>query len=378
MEYDILIKNAFCIDPAQKVNKIMDVAIKKNKISLVAENITDEAEQVIDGTGYILTPGLIDFHTHIYCGGTDIGIAADSSYIPTGVTAAVDAGSTGSAAFDAYMRGCISNTLIRTKSFINVCPTGMGTMKFHEVVSEKCIDVDKTQLMVEKYRDHVIGLKIRASSDIVGQEGLKPIVAAIKLAEKLELPLAVHTTNPPVFAGELVNLLRSGDIYVHCYQGTGNNIIEDGRVSEAIKNARQRGVIFDAANGGNHWVFAVAEQAMREGFYPDVISTDLTVKTLFKEPVHSLPYIMSKYLNMGMDLYEIVKACTQNPAKLMGMQSQIGSLQVGAFADIAVLKLLDRKVVFRDTKKQERVGNKLLANKMTIFDGKIVYKSIDF
>lgn len=376
--YNILIKNAWCMDPLQNINKIMDVAVKANKIAAIAECITETAEQVIDAQGCIITPGLIDFHTHIYNGGTDIGIVADSSYIPTGVTAAVDAGSAGSATFDAYMRGCISNTLIRTKSFINVCPSGMGTMKFHEVVSEKCIDIDKTKLMVEKYRQQIIGLKIRASADIVGQEGLKPIVAAIKLAEELKLPLAVHTTNPPVLAGELVDLLRSGDIYVHCYQGTGNSIIEGGTVSEQIKNARRRGVIFDAANGGNHWVFAVAEQAMLEGFYPDVISTDLTVKTLFKEPVHSLPYIMSKYLNMGMDLYEIVKACTQTPAQLMGMQSQIGSLQVGAFADIAILKLLDCKVVFKDTKKQERVGNRLLANKMTVLNGKIAYRTIDF
>lgn len=377
MNYDILIKNAICIDSSQKINEKMDVAIIGNRISEIAKNIDSNSALEINAEGCIVTPGLIDFHSHIYYGGTDIGISADSAYLPTGVTAVVDAGSAGSANFDAYMKGCVTNTLLRVKSFVNVCPTGLGTTKFHENIAARYFDIEKTKLIVEKYRSEIIALKIRASSDLLEGNGVETIKAAIKLAEELGLPLAIHTTNPPILAGELAEMLRAGDIYIHCYQGTGHNIIEQDVVSEKIQQARKRGVVFDAANGGNHWVFNVTEQAIRQGFYPDIISTDLTVKTLYREPVHSLPYIMSKYLMMGMELTDIIKSCTETPAKLMNMADEIGTMKVGAFADIAILKVVNKTIRFVDTNKEIRYGDRAIENQMTIKDGKIVYRSLN-
>lgn len=378
MAYDILIKNALCIDIEQNINKNMDVAVINNRIAKIEPVITEPALQTIDADGCILTPGLIDFHTHVYYGGTDIGIHADSAYLPTGVTSVVDAGSAGSATFESYMNSCVMNSVVRIKSFINVCPTGLGTMKFHENVSSTVFDKIKTKRMLDKYKDNILALKIRASSELVGSAGLEPLRAAAAFAKELNLPLAVHTTNPPSSAGELADILKAGDIYIHCYQGTGNNIIAAGQVSDKILAARERGVIFDAANGGNHWVFDVAETAFKQGFYPDIISTDLTVKTLFKPPVHSLPYIMSKYLNMGMKLADIIKACTATPAKLMHMQNEIGTLKIGAVADITILKLINKPIVFTDTKKEQRTGNRFFENQLTIKDGSVVYRSINF
>lgn len=378
MFYDLLIKNAFCFDSAQNIYETRDLAIKENRIVKFSKKINENALRTIDAKGHILTAGLIDFHTHVYSGGTDIGINADIAYIPTGVTTVVDAGSAGSANFEAYIKNCVLNSVIRIKSFINVSPTGLGTMKFHECVSPKFFDIEKTKFLVEKYRENIVALKIRASSDIVGKEGIEPVLSALEFAQKINLPLAVHTTNSPVLAGDLATLLRKNDIYIHCYHGTGNNIIEEGKVSEKICIARKKGVIFDAANGGNHWSFAVAEKAMNENFYPDVISTDLTVKTLHNSPVYSLPYIMSKYLNMKMPLEDIIKSCTETPARLIGMADTIGTLKEGALADISILKIIDKKTRYVDTNKEERFGDKLIVNKMTIKDGKILYRAIDF
>ena len=199
------------------------------------------------------------------------------------------------------------------------------------------------------------------------------------MAEEFGLPVAVHTTNPPEDAAEIAKLLRSGDIYVHVYQGTGSNITNsEGKVKAEVKAARERGVIFDAANGGNHWVFAVARAAIKDNFYPDVISTDITTKTLYKSPVYGLPYIMSKYLNMGMNLESVVAACTSKPAQLMHMEHKIGTLKPGAYADVALFRLIDAPAKFSDTKGEVMIGEQLLVPKATIKDGQLVYKAIEF
>lgn len=379
MKYDMIIKNGLIIDPGQKVNKVCDIAIIDNKIAEIKENIDAKATHEIDAAGFLVVPGLIDFHTHVFSGGTDIGISPDMAYLPTGVTSAVDAGSAGTANYEAFSANIIARQNVRIKSFINVCSTGLVTTKYHENVLPQYFDRKKMNRILDKYKDEILGLKIRTSRELVKDNGLEPLKEAVQWVQELNLPLAVHTTNPPSEAGDIAELLRSGDIYVHCYQGTGHNIINSqGRVCEKIKEARKRGVIFDAANGGNHWVFKVAQAAMADGFYPDVISTDLTTKTLFKSPVHSLPYIMSKYLNMGMDIETIIAACTVRPAQFMGLENQIGTLKVNAYADIAIMKVVNKETPFFDTQQESIVGRKLLVNQLTIKNGTIVYQALDF
>lgn len=379
MKYDIVIKGGTLLDPALKLSAVADIAVKENKIVEIHDNIRTEAELTIQAAGQLVLPGLIDFHTHVFFGGTDIGVSPDMSFLPQGVTAAVDAGSAGTANYRLFSSSVIANSIVRIKAYLNVCPTGLGTTKYHENVSPAYYDQRKLSMIVEEFGDEILGLKIRSSKELVEAEGLEPLRQTIALAEHFGLPVVVHTTNPPEEAGEIAKLLRPGDIFAHVYHGTGHSIINsDGTVCEAIKKARARGVIFDAANGGNHWVFAVAKAAMADSFYPDIISTDITAKTLYKPPVYGLPYIMSKYLTMGMDLMSVIEACTSTPARLMNMAGRIGTLQPGAYADIAIFNLMDVPVRYLDTKKEAMIGNQLLVPLATIKGGQLVYKSIGF
>lgn len=377
MKYDMLIKNGTVIDPAAGLHAVMDVAISGNKIMAVGKTLPGEVTSVIDAQGLVVTPGLIDFHTHVFYGGTDIGVSPDMAFLPLGVTTAVDAGSAGSANYTAFSSGIVAQSLVRIKSFLNVCPSGLSTTKYHENVAPACYDTAKMERILDRYQGEILGLKIRTSKEIVGDAGLEPLRQTIALAERFNLPVAVHTTNPPEDAGCVAALLRKGDIYVHVYQGTGDTIIgTDGKVKQAVWEARKRGVIFDAANGGNHWTYAVARAALCDSFFPDVISTDITTKTLYKAPVYGLPYIMSKYLNLGMPLESIIAACTAMPAKLMGLQGKIGTLQAGAYADLAIFSLEKSRICFPDTKGETMTGTQLLIPKMTVKDGLVVYKDI--
>lgn len=379
MKYDVLIKNGIVIDPGLNLYAKYDVAIKGNTIAAINENIQAQADTLINAEGLLITPGLIDFHTHLFYGGTDIGVKPDMAFLPLGVTTAVDTGSAGTANYSVFSSAIIANSIVRIKSYLNVCPSGLSTTRYHENVSPQYYDKKKMASILDKFGHEILGLKVRSSKELVEHEGLEPLKRTIALAEEFNLPVAVHTTNPPEDAAEIAKLLRPGDIYVHVYQGTGNNIIDsEGKVKAEIKAARERGVIFDAANGGNHWVFSIARAAMKDDFYPDVISTDITTKTLYKAPVYGLPYIMSKYLNMGMSMEAVVAACTKTPAKLMHMENKIGTLKPGAYADVALFSLDNTPTRFADTKGEVMIGEQLLIPKITIKDGQIVYKAIEF
>ena len=377
MKYDVLIKNGTVVDPAAGINGVADVALCGNKIAALGANLPGDAAIVVEAEGLIVTPGLIDFHTHVFYGGTDIGVSPDAAFLPLGVMTAVDAGSAGSANYAAFSSLIIANSVVRIKSYLNVCPAGLSTVKYHENVAPQCYDEAKVARVLDRYGDEILGLKIRISKELVEAAGLEPLRQTIALAEQFKLPVAVHTTNPPEDTAEIAKLLRKGDIYVHVYQGTGNTIIDEaGKVKGEIKAARDRDVLFDAANGGNHWTYAVARAALADGFLPDIISTDITTKTLYKAPVFGLPYIMSKYLNMGMELEKIVAACTSVPARLMNLPGKIGTLQPGAYGDVAIFALEKAAISFPDTKGEVMVGEQLLVPKMTMKDGIVAYKAI--
>jgi predicted amidohydrolase len=222
----------------------------------------------------------------------------------------------------------------------------------------------------------LIGLKLRQSRDVVGELGLDPLKAAIEIAEDISCPIAVHTTDPPSATDDLVELLRPGDVFVHAYHGVGNTILGANRqVLPAVRKARERGVLFDAANGRNHFSFDTAFAALADGFVPDIISTDLTTLTWNKPPAHSLPFIISKYLNMGVALPAALAACTSVPARLLGMTGVIGTLAPGAVADIAILRLEERDTEFLDSRGQKHMGNQLLIPQATVRAGHIVYRN---
>lgn len=377
MKVDMLIKNGRVVDPSQNLDRVQDVLVFNGKIVAPPVGEVVEAAEVIDAAECMVTPGLIDFHNHIFGAGSDLCVSPDAALLPSGVTAAVDAGSAGSANYELFLANMLLQK-IRSKSFLHVCPTGLGTTQFHEVLKPGAWDKNKIIALFEKYKNFLLGLKIRTSKPIVGSLGLGPLQKTIEIANEIGCPVCVHTTEGPTPVEDLLALLRPGDIFCHVFHGTGETVIKEGKLKEAVKTARERGVIFDAANGSNHFSFATAEAALAEGFFPDVISTDLTVKTLFKPPVYSLPYTLAKYLALGCSLSDVISAATKVPARLMGMEGKIGTLAFGAYADIAIFKLVNQKVTFVDTFKQTRQGNQMLLPQMTIVNGQIFFRQLDF
>lgn len=380
MKYDIVIKNGRIIDPSLEMDCNGDIFVSGDKIVKPGEDESkSQIDLTIDAEDCIIIPGLIDFHTHLFYGGSDIGIPPDLGLIPNGVTTAVDAGTAGCDNYEAFHNNIITNSIVRIKSFINVCPVGLTTLRYSECVDPKYFDLNKIRYLFEKYPGEILGLKLRLSRNIVGEMGIRPLTETIKLAEKLECPIVVHMTDPPVETGQVANLLRKGDIFVHMYHGTGNTILDDSlKVKRSIRDARERGVLFDAGEGGLNISFNTAKAGIEDSFLPDIISTDITPRTMYKHPVVSLPNVMSKYLNLGIELSTIIKACTYTPARLINMEDSVGTLKPGAYADIAIFKLADLKSSFYDTEGNELEGTKLLIPMATIKSGRVMYRRIDF
>ena len=376
MEKCMLIKNGRIVDPARGINQAGDIFVENGKVveHLHLDRLKDGS--IIDAGGCLVVPGLIDLHAHLFFRGTDAGIPADAALLPSGVTTAVDGGSAGSANYELFQSSVVATSMVRIKSFLNVSPGGLATARHEEPINPKSFDRDKIAWLFRQYPDHLIGLKLRQSRGVVGNLGLEPLKAAIEISENLSCPVAVHTTDPPSATEDLVELLRPGDIFVHAYHGVGNTILGANRhVLPAVRKARERGVLFDAANGRNHFSFDTAFAALADGFEPDIISTDLTTLTWNKPPVYSLPFVISKYLNMGMALPAALAACTAVSARLLGMTGIIGTLAPGAEADIAILRLEERETEFLDARGQKHLGNQLLIPQATVRAGRIVYRN---
>lgn len=377
MQVNIIIRNGMIIDPANNREEKGDLYIRDGLISEAYD--PSLAAFCYDAAGLYVFPGLVDYHTHIFSDNTEIGINADLSFLPQGITSAVDAGSAGVSNMESFVQNISSRQKTEIKTLINLSPTGLATMKFHENVDPACWDKAKVKYFLEKYPSVIKGLKIRISKEIVGDLGIAVLEKAVALAAELGTRLVVHVTNPPETMDKVVSMLRPGDVAAHCFHGTGHTILgADGKVLPAVKAAQDRGVIMDAANGGNHWSFDVAEAALAEGFCPDIISTDITVKTLFRDPVFSLPFVMSKYLNLGMPLAEVVKRCTVLPAQAIGLDCENGCLSIGRKANVAIFKLLDKETTFTDTQKKTLKGSQLLSPLLTIRNGSIEYRSLEY
>ena len=372
----ILIRGGTVVDPASDMFGKADVLIHNDKIITAVSD--GEADKVIDAAGCLVLPGLIDYHAHLFFNKMEIGVNPDLALLPQGVTTAVDQGSAGITNAAEFLETVIDVSQVRVFAHLHVSPAGLATLPdCLENVDPSLYDLQRSRDLIAKH-DRLVGLKIRQSKEIVGDWGLEPLKATIRMAEAIGCPVVVHTTNPPGDVDEMVSLLRPGDVFTHVYQGKGSTILDGGgAVRLAVRAARERGVIFDTADGRGHYAFSVAKAAIGDGFLPDVISTDVVRSSLFEPTVFGLPLIMSKYLALGMSLPDVVGACTANPAKLLGMQGQIGTLAPGAFADVAIFKLKDSTLQMRDVFGDALTCGRLFVPQLTMLSGKVVYRSIE-
>lgn len=382
-KYEYWIKNGNVIDPVRGINEVTDILVSRGKIiDFPSEGIADESEvrHIIDARGYDVLPGLIDFHGHFaWLNGSD-SCMPDSYELPNGVTSACDGGSTGSSGFEGFLRSTILQTELTMKALVNVASGGMATHKYIENIRPENYDENGLAYLFERYSDYILGLKLRIGKGISDGMGVEPLRAAIRLAEKMNTILAIHPTYPLEPMSEIIPLLRRGDILCHPFQQMGDyNILDEGgKILDCVWKAKERGVIFDCSHGRINFSFTVAGAALSQGLYPDVISTDVSANSVYLKQVFSLPMVMTRFLAMGMPLVEIVRACTQTPAKLMGMEGKIGTLKPGAMADICIMKRQARTVTLTDMYGNAVNSNTVLIPQMTIKAGRVKYCNMDF
>ena len=375
---DTVIKGGKVFSSEKEAFEVKDIYIQGNKI--VEAPPSGEAAKVVDATGYLVFPGLIDYHVHVFPGGSHIGINPDSGLLCQGVTTVFDQGSAGINNFDSFMQDVVYRCQTRVYANIHVSPVGTATLPYmQEPINDTMYDVDATRLLMEKYDQRLLGLKIRQSRPTVGEHGIDPLKETVKMGNELQCPVTVHTTNPPCGCDEMADVLRAGDTYTHVYQGKGHTIIdENGKVRPGIRRARERGVIFDTADGRVHYAFSVIKAALADGFEPDIISTDIVTDSLFERTVFGLPMIITKYVGLGLSLEKVITCCTKTPAKAMQLAGKIGTLAPGAFADVAIFKEKETAYEIVDNFDEKLMCQKLYVPQMTILDGRVVYRSIEF
>lgn len=376
----IMIRNGEIIDSENGTRFCADIFIQDQKIVNIAAKIDENATFEIDASGCIVTPGLIDHHTHIYPM-AKIGIPGEAVCFASGVTTAVDAGSTGCDNYEPN-RSYIHTGRLAIKSYLNVCSTGLASLPEQmEDVCPEHMDEAKIRDVFERYGEELLGLKIRTSREIVGEMGYRPLSAAVDLAEKIGVPLMVHITNPPGNMGELVRILRAGDVVTHMYQNTGYSILEHNSVANMVWKARERGVLFEAADARAHFSFEVCEQALREGFVPDLLGTDITKFSMYLRPTaFNMAMQISKYHFLGIPFETLIQTATWKAAVDLKISDQVGSIRAGKQADIAIFKLQQQKNIFGDRPFENRLcntreGSCVFEPMMTIKNGEVVYRN---
>jgi dihydroorotase len=366
--YDLLLRGGRVIDPANHLNAVRDVAIAGDRIARVAESIpVGEASKVVDVTGYYVTPGLVDLHMHLFVEGPgDLGVYPDLNAFPSGVTTAVDAGSAGRKNFEEFKARVIDKASVRVLAFLNIVARGMDPAR-EQSLSE--MDAPATAETIGKYRQILVGVKT-AHYRGPGWEALDRAFEAGRLAN---VPVMVDFQPQPTRTYEdlLLRHMRPGDIHTHMYAQHIPLLDSDDRVNEYVRQARKRGVLFDVGHGARSFWFRIAAPALKQHFGPDTISTDLHQRSALI-PQANMVTTLSKFLNLGMTLEEVIFRSTVAPAQAI-RQPELGTLSVGAMADIAVLELQKGTFGFVDSGHTRLVGNQKLRCVLTVRAGKIVW-----
>ena len=374
--YDLLLKGGHVIDPKNRTSAVRDVAIRDGKVAAVSPEIpASQARKVVNVGGLFVTPGLVDIHAHVFTGdngamlaGGNWSIFPDTFAFRTGVTTVVDAGSSGRRNFAQFKRTVIDRARTRVLVFLNILGAGMPGDDFEQDVND--MDAKAAAELAIANRDTIVGIKV---AHYKGPDWT-PVERGVEAGTLAKIPVMVDfgTFRPErPFQDLVLSKLHPGDIYTHSYYDSVPLLDDKGRVLPYLFQARKRGVLFDVGHGGAAMEFRQAVPAMRQGFPPDSISTDVHAGSLMAG-MKDMLNVMSKFLNMEMPLDDVILRSTWNPAREI-QREELGHLSVGALADIAVLRVEKGKFGFVDSYGARMDGNRRLLCELTIHDGIVVY-----
>ncbi len=371
MGYDLILAGGHVIDPSQNLDGVMDVAFAGGTVARVARDIPrDGAKDVRDVSGHIVTPGLIDLHTHVYVHGTSLGIDAEAFARSSGVTTAVDTGSAGPGNFMGFRRHVIEPSAVRILAYLHVSHAGIFGFSQRVMVGEseemRLLNPIDAVAVAEANRDVIVGIKVRVGRNSSGTQGTAPLEIALQVAEETGLPLMAHIDHPPPSYEEVVNRLRPGDVLTHAFRPFPNApVTAQGTVKQAVLAARDRGVWFDIGHGKGSFSFKTARTMLAKGFLPDTISSDVHALCI-NGPAYDQVTTLSKFLCLGMTLQEVIATSTVNAARVL-RRPELGTLRPGAPGDATILSVLEGRFDYEDV-----VGEHLEGDRRIVSDGVVI------
>jgi dihydroorotase len=370
MHFDLLIKGGEVVDPGGGHEGLLDVAVALGRIAAVERDIPEKAaSRTIGASGMLVLPGLVDLHSHTFHGFSFWGVDPDPIATRTGVTTWNDAGTPGALTIEGFRRHIVDEASVRVTAYINIANIGLVGENYETANLEYC-DVEILRRAVERHRDCVLGVKVRIGTPTVGDTGVESLRRAIQAGEECGLPVMVHIAMAPPSVDEVLDLLRSGDICTHSFTGLTMKIVdEEGRLRDSARRALDRGVLLDIGHGTGSFAFTSAEALLAQGVRPDTISTDLHQQSVYG-PMFDLPTTMTKFLHLGMSLSDVARAVTVRPAQVLGLEPEVGTLRLGARADIALFTLLEGEFPLYDVAGEVRLSRTLLRNRLTILGGR--------
>ena len=379
-KFDLLIKGGEVLDPSQSLRGRRDIGIRYGVIEAVEPDIpAARALRTIDAGGKLVTPGLVDLHCHVYPYGSAIGIPADELIAHQCTTTCVSAGDAGANNFAGFRRFIVAQTRTRLYAFVHIANIGLTPFPLPELYNLDFAQVDACAKTVAENADIAIGVKVRMSENVIARNGAEPLRRAIKACEIAgtggRVMAHIGGVENVALMIEILDLLRPGDILTHAYSGAPNlagvftNIVQDGRLLPAALAAKRRGVIFDVGHGGGSFDFTVAEAAIAQGCAPDTVSSDIHVVSGNTPGMPYLTWVMSKFLSLGFTLEQVVAMATINPAKVINRAPKLGTLQIGAPGDVAIMELVEGEVAFVDTRNNARNGRAYLKPVQTVTAG---------
>lgn len=380
-KFDLLLRNADVLDPSQGLRGKRDIGMRYGVIEAIEASIAPErANRVMDAAGKLVTPGLIDLHAHTYPFGSAIGIPADELIAHQCTTTVVSAGDGGANNIAAWRRFVVPGGRTRQFAFLHIAVAGLAGFPVPELYNIDYAQVDAAARALAENADMVLGVKVRMSENVIARHGVEPLKRAITACERsgvagAKLMVHIGGVADRALMSQILDLLRPADILTHCFSGAPNiageatNIVQDGKLLPAALAAKKRGVVFDIGHGGGSFDYTIAEAAIAQGCPPDTISSDVHVFSANTPGMPYLPWVMSKFLGLGFSLEQVVAMATQAPARAIARVPKLGTLQIGAPADLSILEIVDGPVSFVDTRNNKRDGQRYLKAAGTITAG---------